>query len=72
MNATLEAPGPRVAVVTGASRGIGRAVALALAAEGVHIVALEKLLLGDRGGRVIELPGGARVARKLGLLQYLG
>jgi tRNA(Ile)-lysidine synthase len=40
--------------------------------ERVHIVALEKLLLGDRGGRVIELPGGARVARKLGLLQYIG
>jgi len=40
--------------------------------ERVHIVALEKLLLGDRGGRVIELPGGSRVARKLGLLQYIG
>jgi tRNA(Ile)-lysidine synthase len=40
--------------------------------ERVHIVALEKLLLGDRGGRVIELPGGARVSRKLGLLQYIG
>jgi tRNA(Ile)-lysidine synthase len=38
--------------------------------ERVHIVALEKLLLGDRGGRVIELPGGARVSRKRGLLQY--
>lgn len=39
--------------------------------ERVHIVALEGLLLGDRGGRVIELPGGARVSRKLGLLQYV-
>ncbi len=40
--------------------------------EHVHIVALEELLLGDRGGRVIELPGGARVVRKRGLLEYLG
>jgi len=38
--------------------------------ERVHIVAVEGLLLGDRGGRVIELPGGARVSRKRGLLQY--
>jgi len=40
--------------------------------ERVHIVALEGLLLGDRGGRVIEMPGGGRVSRKRGLLQYLG
>ena len=40
--------------------------------ERVHIAALEGLLLGDRGGRVIELPGGARVLRKRGLLQYVG
>jgi len=40
--------------------------------ERVHIAALEGLLAGDRGGRVIELPGGARVSRKRGLLQYLG
>lgn len=40
--------------------------------ERVHIVAVERLLLGNRGGRVIELPGGARVSRKRGLLQYSG
>jgi tRNA(Ile)-lysidine synthase len=38
--------------------------------ERVHIVAVENLLLGDRGGRVAELPGGHRVSRKRGLLQY--
>jgi tRNA(Ile)-lysidine synthase len=40
--------------------------------ERVHIASLEGLLLGTRGGRVIELPGGARVSRKRGLLQYIG
>jgi NAD(P)-dependent dehydrogenase (short-subunit alcohol dehydrogenase family) len=32
----------RIAVVTGASRGIGRAVALALAASGAHVVAVAR------------------------------
>jgi tRNA(Ile)-lysidine synthase len=40
--------------------------------EHVHIVALETLLCGNRGGRVIELPGGARVVRKRGLLEFIG
>jgi tRNA(Ile)-lysidine synthase len=40
--------------------------------ERVHLVAVEGLVLGERGGRVIELPGGAKVSRKRGLLQYLG
>jgi tRNA(Ile)-lysidine synthase len=40
--------------------------------ERVHIIALENLLLGDKGGRVVELPGGARVSRKRGALEYGG
>ena len=40
--------------------------------ERVHVVAVESLVLGPRGGRVIELPGGAKVSRKHGVLQYIG
>jgi NAD(P)-dependent dehydrogenase (short-subunit alcohol dehydrogenase family) len=37
-----ETPDSRVVLVTGASRGIGRAAALALAASGAHVVALAR------------------------------
>lgn len=37
--------------------------------ETVHLVGLERLLEGDRGGRVAELPGGMRVERKGGKLE---
>ncbi len=37
--------------------------------ETVHLVGVEKLLEGDRGGRVAELPGGMKVARKGGKLE---
>jgi tRNA(Ile)-lysidine synthase len=38
--------------------------------ELVHILAVEGLLSGDQGGRTIELPGGAKVSRKRGWLQF--
>jgi tRNA(Ile)-lysidine synthase len=38
--------------------------------ERVHILAVESLLLGNHGGRAIELPGGSKVSRKSGLLRY--
>lgn len=37
--------------------------------EMVHLVAVEDLLIGERGGRVAELPGGTRVTRKQGMLE---
>lgn len=38
--------------------------------EMVHLLAVEGLLAGERGGRTIELPGGATVSRKRGLLYF--
>lgn len=37
--------------------------------EMVHLVAVEKLLEGDRGGRIAELPDGMMVTRKRGMLE---
>ncbi|HEV3469866.1 MAG TPA: tRNA lysidine(34) synthetase TilS [Pyrinomonadaceae bacterium] len=37
-----------------------------------HVKAVERLLAGERGGRVAELPGGARVERRRGLLLFRG
>ncbi|MCM0019668.1 MAG: SDR family NAD(P)-dependent oxidoreductase [Tagaea sp.] len=55
----------RIAVVTGASRGIGRAVALRFAAEGAHVVALGRTVgaleelddeIGKAGGSATLVP----------------
>ncbi len=37
--------------------------------EMVHLLGIEKLLQGERGGRVAELPGGMQVTRKRGRLE---
>ena len=39
--------------------------------ERVHVLAVESLLFGDRGGRVIELPGGPGVLRRQKWLQFV-
>lgn len=39
--------------------------------ELIHIIGVEKLLVGSRGGRIAELPGGATVRRKRGWLELL-
>jgi tRNA(Ile)-lysidine synthase len=38
--------------------------------EMVHLVAVERLLEGTKGGRVVELPSGGRVTRRRGRLEY--
>lgn len=38
--------------------------------ESVHVLAIEKLLEGERGGRVAQLPGGAEVVRRRGYLWF--
>jgi tRNA(Ile)-lysidine synthase len=38
--------------------------------EHAHIIAIEKLLLSKKSGRVIELPGGAAAFRQDGMLHY--
>ena len=38
--------------------------------ERVHVLAVESLLFGNRGGRVIELPGGPRVLRRQKWLHF--
>jgi hypothetical protein len=35
-----------------------------------HLRGVERLLEGERGGRVAELPGGDRVERRRGLLHF--
>lgn len=39
--------------------------------ELIHIIGVEKLLIGSRGGRIAELPGGGTVRRKRGSLELI-
>jgi 3-oxoacyl-[acyl-carrier protein] reductase len=50
--------GPRTALVTGAARGIGEAVAATLARDGAHVVCLDVPQAGDALAEVAERLGG--------------
>ena len=52
----------KVALVTGASRGIGRAIAIALAARGAHVVAAARGTNADATADAIRGAGGAATA----------
>ena len=69
----------RVEVLNGAPAALRRRALRLWVARGrgglrrislAHVSAVERLLKGERGGRVAELPGGARVERRRGLLTF--
>jgi tRNA(Ile)-lysidine synthase len=74
------APAPlRVSVLVGAPAALRRRALRLWLAEGrgglrriesAHVLAVERLLEGERGGRVAELPGGGRVERRRGRLYF--
>ena len=63
----------RIALVAGASRGIGRAVAVALAREGAHVVAVARTQGGlEDLDDAIKAEGGTATLAPLDLLDFAG
>jgi NAD(P)-dependent dehydrogenase (short-subunit alcohol dehydrogenase family) len=61
------ADGPQAAVVTGAGRGIGRAIALDLAARGLHVVCISQSQNAAKTAQSIQQSGGVATALQLDL-----
>ena len=63
----------RIVLVTGASRGIGRSVSLALAAEGAHVIAVARTVGGlEELDDAIRRAGGSATLVPLDLKDYSG
>jgi NAD(P)-dependent dehydrogenase (short-subunit alcohol dehydrogenase family) len=63
----------RIALVTGASRGIGRAAALALAEAGAHVIALARTVGGlEELDDAIQAKGGSTTLVPLDLKDFAG
>src|SRR5690349_4993627 len=63
----------RIALVTGASRGIGRAASLALAEAGAHVIAVARTVGGlEELDDAIQAKGGTTTLVPLDLKDYAG
>ena len=61
MHSVNHSPDPQIALVTGASRGIGRAIAGALAAQGVKVIGTATTAAGAEGvGKALSAHAGCR------------
>lgn len=76
---TAESTGLCVEVLASAPEGLRRSALRRWLAERrgslrrlemVHLLSVERLLWGARGGRLVELPGGSSVSRRRGLLCF--